>query len=273
MAPLPPWLNVQPTDFLRATEAGTQAGIAQAGQANQAAEASARLGMEAQIARMQADVRKAVLQQQAQRQQQQIDINRAYKEAEVGLAQDRLERAQALDQAKAAEQAKKFAAQQKFSQLLQSGMSPEKALFQVPELSTPSAVASIGRNAATREYGDITTKVLPGGATAVFRPGSPGLHVLPMKKSVDDRIFEIQMAEYAKKKTEAEASGDDEGAAALQKSMDKLRAQYQNRTSGTGTGTGGSKVERARQLHKEHPDWNKQTIIDAVNKEFGTAPQ
>jgi hypothetical protein len=78
------------------------------------------------------------------------------------------------------------------------------------------------------------------------------------------------MAALAKKKAE---SADPDATAEIDKQIDELRKDYTARTSGTGTSGGGSKVERARQLHQEHPDWDKQTIINAVNKEFGTAPQ
>jgi hypothetical protein len=184
-----------------------------------------------------------------------------------------LDQQTAVAHAAAQEKAKKFAAQQKFSQLIQSGMSPEKALFQVPELSTPSAVASLGRNASTRDYGDIETMSGPSGSSILYRKGSPGMHVIPAKKSIDDRVFDIQMAALAKEKADQSAYNP-EGAQKIEQQMQDLRAQYESKTSGTGTSkSGGSKVERARQLHQQHPDWDKQTIIEAVNKEFGVAPQ
>src|SRR6516164_1427352 len=101
MAELPPWLNVGPENYLRAAVAGGEAGLRARAEANQAAEEQARLTNEQAMAKMQADVRKQVLQQQMLRQQQMIEMNKAYKEAQVGLAQDRLQRQQVLDQEKA----------------------------------------------------------------------------------------------------------------------------------------------------------------------------
>lgn len=274
MPDLPPWLNVQPSQFLEATERGTQAGLQNQAQQNQAAEAQARLTHEDQMAKMEAEMRKQVLQQNFLRQNAQLENIKAYREAQVGLAQGRLQEQQVVNQAKAQHAARMFAAQQKYSQLLQSGVSPQKALYQVPELSTPSAVAAMGRSAGTRDYGAIQTQNLPGGQTIAYRAGSPGLHVIPPKQSINDRVFAIEMKALADRKAKFGAD-DPESSAEVDKQMLELRQKYEaGQTMGTGTSQGGgSKTERARQLRKENPNWTKQAIIDAVNKEFGVAPQ
>lgn len=194
--PIPSWLNVGPADFLRAREAGTQAGLEQQRIAQQGQQFQQQLDHQKMIAQMQADARKQITQQNAQMRQAQIEFQKQYHDAQVGLAQDRIQEMQAVQQAKSQEAAQQFAARQKFAALLKQGVPQEQALYQVPELATPSNVAAITRTGTNKDYGDIETEEVQPGIMAAFRRGSPGFHVLPgastkmsnEQKVIDDNL-------------------------------------------------------------------------------------
>lgn len=78
--PLPPWLNVNPSDFLRAMQAGTAAGEAAARTAQAQWEAEQRLKLEEQR-----------IEAARQQNKAQLDALTAYRTGELGLGQQRLE--------------------------------------------------------------------------------------------------------------------------------------------------------------------------------------
>ncbi len=104
--------------------------------------------------------------------------------------------------------ARQYADQVKFTQLVQGGMDPAQAMLQVPGIATQTSAIiraqqegqltdyqkaeienqkqniELRKQALTqrltgKEYGDIQTVDLGDGVRAAFRPGSPGLHILP----------------------------------------------------------------------------------------------
>lgn len=263
--PLPPWLNVQPADFLRATEAGTHVQLQRQQMANQAAQATARLNHEQMIAQMEAESRKQITQQNALMRQAQIEFQKQYHDSQVGLARQRMEEMQAINQAKAQDAARKFAAQQKYTNLLRSGVSPDQALYQVPELATPSAVAAINRG-GQKEYGPIETQEVAPGVTAAFRKGSPSIHFMPEAKmnarqKVIDQDLKKQYDKLSSQLTGYDPKTDD----TIKMQMQQIEQQrLQNAYAGGGTSTGTASPFKEGQKIRNKKDGKIYVIKDGV---------
>ncbi len=121
MAQIPPWLNVQPSDFVHAASQGAQAGLEAARTRQQGQEASDRIGLESQrlalqadaqsqqadesearlsqaerIANMEMQARKDIAERNAMRTSQQMAIQQAYHQAQFGLGQQRIDQQKAF---------------------------------------------------------------------------------------------------------------------------------------------------------------------------------
>lgn len=167
MPTIPPWINVQPSDFAAAGERGLSAGVQAASVANSAraerdraalesrrineqhAAEQASLAQAAQQFQEQAKMKKMELEldrQQQERnfliQQQRTQIADAYHTAVVGLQTQKLKNA-----SEAA--AIKYAAQQKLSALIQSGVPFDQAIIQVPELMGAGVETLLTKTATT----------------------------------------------------------------------------------------------------------------------------
>ncbi len=146
--PLPEWLK--PANTISALSHGAAAGEADArialeaqSQANNAAIAGQRIQSEMARTKMETDARQQVNQQQALKEAQQINVEGAYRDAQLGLQKARLENQTQADQETAAIAAQKLVDQKRFTDLVNSGVAPEKAIYQVPRLITPGVMANV----------------------------------------------------------------------------------------------------------------------------------
>lgn len=159
-ATLPPWLNVQPTDFLQASEAGAGAGLNLAKTKIQSQQFQQEMGFRVQ-SHMQ-DM--AMKQQQFQQDEQdrQARVNQAQEQHQLSAANLQMEtqRAQVEKQTsqmkmmvEATDAARKFQAQQKyqaiFGQLTQSGVDPSTASMQAILAAGPSDLGESGASTAS----------------------------------------------------------------------------------------------------------------------------
>lgn len=146
---LPPWLNITPSQFLAATEAGTNAG-------QRIAEAAQRAWEEDQRMRMtqaQQAIENAAQRLAAERLEQYRRGELANAQARIGIEQQGLGlRSRAADTAEG-----RLAEMERHNQAL------EDAKTKAEE---------------GKQYGDIEQLDLGGGARAVYRKGSPGLHIV-----------------------------------------------------------------------------------------------
>lgn len=121
---IPPWLVPRGEDPAAAFVSAFHAG------ATVAAE-RARLQQESQMAGIKLQVQQQEQERETLRQQQNLEMAKAAKEAELGLKRNALEQAQEKINIAAQSAATKFAAQQKYTQLVQSGMDPSEAAMKV----------------------------------------------------------------------------------------------------------------------------------------------
>ena len=169
---LPPWLNISPSDYLRAVEAGTQAGLS-IRQANQRAwEAAQRLSLEAEA---QQERYAALAEESAQRRMAQEGLDR-YRQGELANAQARIGVQGAGEQSLADYR-------QAEAQRALSGLDEIKR----HNLETEAAAqAAAQARAQGKDYGAPTFVDVPGvpGAKVAYRPGSPGSHmILPQRQT------------------------------------------------------------------------------------------
>ena len=155
---LPPWLQINPRDYLAAVEAGTRAGLSIRQASEQAWENAQRMQME---------------QQAQQERQQQLGVENQQNR----LAQEQLDRYRQQQAATAAQRATIADANEKAMQNFRQAETTETARHNLVSEATASA------NAKGKEYGDIESLDLGDGYKAVFRKGSPGFHLVPPSKS------------------------------------------------------------------------------------------
>lgn len=109
-----------------------------------------RLSQERAHAEMEAQSHAAVENRLALENQARLQTVKAYHDAELGIRQQRLEQAAAINQQKVREEALKMADQHGFANDLASGMPIEQALFRHPRLSSPSAALAAHRQSLDR---------------------------------------------------------------------------------------------------------------------------
>lgn len=210
-APLAPWVTVNPRDFVQAGAEGAQAGLAAARiqqqsqqegaqndlasrrlalqadqEARQASQAEAQLSQQAQLAQMEMQARQQIAEKAALRSSQQIAIQNAYKQAMLGIDQSRIDQTKAVADQKMKEAALMFADEQGFANEVGRGTPVAEAFAKYPRTKA-SLVTSLGGQ-AEKDYGDIETTELPGGATAAFRRKSPGFKMITEKPSKESAI-------------------------------------------------------------------------------------
>lgn len=131
---IPPWL--QPPDIAGSYIQGLHIGAS-------IGEEEARLQAENVRTQMEYQARAETQKQEALRQQARLQTETAYRTATLGLRQQALQDAAAVNVAKTRDAALKLADQQGFATDLKSGMSMQDALYRHPRISTPaSAVAA-----------------------------------------------------------------------------------------------------------------------------------
>jgi hypothetical protein len=161
-----------------------------------------RLAAEEHRTQMEAQARQENLQRETQMQQARLATETAYHTAELGLQKSRLEETarataartqqagavlaqrKAEADAKAQDAAARMADQQGFATDLAGGMPVDKALFRHPRLTTPAAaVAASKAMGGSKDYGPVTKEEIAPGVLAVYRAGSPGVHIVnPRRK-------------------------------------------------------------------------------------------
>jgi hypothetical protein len=282
MAEIPPWLNVGPTNFLQATAEGSNTGLRAGEIANQAREFNARQEMARQQMAMEqtnavrrqqiADVQQAqnfqlsnaemqmrrdIATQNNQRMQAQQQMLNAYRQAQVGLGQDRLKEQQELHEAKARDAALAYRDEQGFSDAIASGASPEQALFHFPR-TRASIFSALTRTGTEQGREDLVKWKLQ--ATAAYQN---------LKKAEDD-ISSFNEKSY----------GEEEVPQALQDRLAEARSRVQELASEPALQPPAAatpavqkpqnmieqKIAKANELRKSHPDWSKDKVIEEVNK-------
>lgn len=144
---IPPWITTSYDPigaFQRSLQIGAQIGEAQTRIAEQQRQANMEHAAKQQA--MQANILKA---------QQEMEMEKAYRQQQLSMEQERLKQADAHNAIQAA------AAIRRMDEIERHNRATEERLT------------------TGKDYGDIITEQLPGGSTAAYRPGSPGLHILP----------------------------------------------------------------------------------------------
>jgi hypothetical protein len=163
---IPPWLNVQPSDFVRAGSAGAEAGLGAAkvaleakAQSDQAALQAARLSQAERIANMEMQARREIAEQNRLREDQQLAIQSAYHTAQIGVAKDRIAEQQALAEAKGRAAANQMARNAGFAEYIKAH--PEDMIGGYAQFGPESNVVNALR---------MTQPTPPGQATIVTHP-------------------------------------------------------------------------------------------------------
>jgi hypothetical protein len=209
-------------------------------------EESARLSQAERLAVMEAAARKEIAQQNQLREQQQLAIEQAYHTAQIGLAKGRLDEQKMLADAKGREAALRLQRESQFGAAIAGGMSVMDAYKQFPV--PPSVV-----NAFVRAQ-----KENPSGP--VIREGKyPLIEYDPTTRGA--RTIYTPPERAATTKTKTAAPDPLLGTALNFKGSNPSNASQPSYTPK-------DKLVRAHALSIAHPDWTKQQIIDAVNKEM-----
>lgn len=176
---LPPWLNVQPSDYLHAAAAGAQLGHAIADSTLRAWEEQARMRMAAQEAQANREQRaqqqaidNAMTRLAADRLEQYRQSEIANRQAELGLQQQGLglrEKGLGVQEAREAE------AERRGDEIARHNQAMEEARLKSAEQQG-------------KLYGEPVYSDIPGmpGVKAAYRPGSPGIHIITPSRSVGD---------------------------------------------------------------------------------------
>lgn len=210
--PIPPWAAMRaPPNPAEAYIQNLRLGV-EIGQQNQRiAQEQKRLQQNRELAEMQIASREKEQEQRALREEQKLEMERARNEAEQGLKQQQLDEAKKLTDAKVQQAALQFQATQRVQAAVAGGEDPAKAMFReaaglrlpagdlraVMQANQPPFQPSLvdvgggeqamqvspGRYVRVprqieKKYGPVKTEPLPDGGTAVYREGSPGVHVL-----------------------------------------------------------------------------------------------
>lgn len=216
---------------------------------------AARLSQDERIAQMEAATRKQIAQQNQLRENQRMEIEQAYRQAQLGIAKGRLEEQDMIAKSKAKDAADKLLREQNFAAAVAGGMNPMDAYRQYP----------------------VSASIL----NAVARSTKPAKKQQPRTFNVKGKLVQIdpntgEAKEIYKSEDEgpsilgAAAEGDQQQQPGFfTRVMDRLMGTPKpNAAPASTAGSVKGKVERARALSAAHPDWTKEQIIDAVNKEM-----
>jgi len=292
---IPPW--VRPADTLGALSAGASAGSAAGHLEQNNRFESARLGMEAQRMQQGAELAQAQLQQSAQqhemefaarqklaeqnqlREQQRLNIENAYKNAALGIAQGRLEETQKVAADKSRTAAMQFQREQAFAQDVASGVPVMEAYRRNPV--SPSLLGATERTQLKEgakakpvlregkfpliEYnpktGETRQVYTPPKGEGLSKADTEDLKDLRherdlLTKSMGDRL----MNQIAPAPPQERKANEDR--------LNAINQQIESIKRGGSKTASKDKITRAHALGIAHPDWTKEQIIDAVNKEM-----
>lgn len=170
---LPPWLDIRPAQAAQAMAEGARVGAEIAGLNQRAAIEAAQLAQRAQeesdkvaLQQQELQMKHELAQQQATRLAQEHEMLNAYRQAQLGLGQARLQSSAQAAQAKREAAAVGMANIYKFADVLKSGGSPMDAWMAAPNTpaSSASAMARAFQESQPLDIKDIVTE---GGVRAV----------------------------------------------------------------------------------------------------------
>lgn len=149
--PIPPWLQVTPAQFGEASRAATALALRAAQLQQDAQNANMNAALRSREIDMQSSVHAQQLQQDAMRAQQEIEMQKAYHTAQIGLKQQELNM-------EAEATSRRYAANQRYQQLIQSGVDPSTAMLEVgPDLGiSMTGAAQLARESQPWEPSIVT---------------------------------------------------------------------------------------------------------------------
>lgn len=298
---IPSW--VRGPDVLGSLSAGASAGASAGRMEQENRFESIRLGLEAKRLQQSAALEQAQLNQAAdqhamefqarqklqeqnqERLKQQLNIQNAYKTAELGIAQGRLEETKALAEQKARTAALTFQREQGFATDVASGVPVMEAYRRNPV--SPAMLNAVERTQlksdqsakpVIREGKYPIVRIGPDGkAEVVYTPETPtGLSASDkedlkdlrherdaLQKKYDDPVRErfapTPPAEYQRYTNRIDE---------ISKRIEEIKRNSKATNKTESDTSSKDKVVRAHALGIAHPDWTKEQIIDAVNKEM-----
>lgn len=253
---IPSWIH-GPGNLAQDYLSGLQAG-------SQIAHQRAALQQQSQISAMNAQVQQQQLQMAAERQRQQIEMQRAYHDQITNLRQQQLAEQQQKIGMATQMAAQKFAAQQAYQSRVQKGEDPARVLLELG----PSMGASAGdmgaalkstKEAEQKQYGDITSTDIGGGYKAVYRTGSPGVHLVPPPKNQGISLSALASAAKALPELQMTAKREGPGSTAARMLREIEKAM------GTGGGAGIT--------HRYNPKTKKIEAVEAPAQSQPQAPE
>lgn len=256
---IPSWIR-PPGNLAQDWLSGMQAG---AGIARQRAE----LQQQAQIANLHADVQAQQMQMQAERQRQMLQMQKAYHDQITQIRQDQLaQQQQKIDLANQTA-ARKMMATMEYQKRVSGGEDPSAVMLELGPVMGASggdmaAAMRAQREGEGKEYGDINTEDLGGGYRAVYRTGSPGLHVLAPPKSHEASLS--AMATLAKAIPDLEMAAKTGGPNSI---AAKVLGQIMPMIGGGSTNAAASGV-----THKYNPQTKKIEPIQPSSPDQAQAP-
>lgn len=263
--PVPPWLRgvgAGEIGQLYSSGVHTGAGIAEAQQrmSQQLALQEQQLAQEKEVAQMRLDAQQKVQEQENARKVQEMAMTKAYHDQTIDLRKSQVQEAQQKLQAQAQLAATQFAARQRAAQRIAGGEDAAKVWLeegpQAGGIGATMGAAALRSTQSGKEYGGITTESLPGGATAVYRKGSPGLHVIPPEKSHE--ITATALASLAKTIPSLQTAAKLGGTNSLsQKVLDKIMPIIQNASQSATAGQSGG----ATRTVKRNPKTGKFELV------------
>jgi hypothetical protein len=178
---VPTWLQVNPSDFVRAGSAGAEAGLGAARVAQEAAalkqraaQEAARLSHAEHLQSMELQARQEIAEQNRLREDQQMALQNAYRTSQIGLGKARIAQAEAIADQKAREAAMQFADEQGLAGYLKEN--PNDIIGGVSKFSRsrPSVVSTLTHAQKVQAENERIKK----GAYIKEHPEIPGLKTL-----------------------------------------------------------------------------------------------
>lgn len=271
--PLPSWLQVRGdpgAEYTSAFHAGAQIQLEKQ-----------RLQQEAAQNAETSAIRQQQLQQDAIYDRQKAATEDAYKTASLGLRKAELDATQQKINMTAADAARRFSAQQKAKQLIQSGVDPVQAWLQAgPAALGGGATERLAVEASRRVQPSFTPTVQDVEGHKVIMLGPERGQLLkegnkPIK--VGKKLVQVNEDGTVKELYSGETSGDSILGAAGETDTQPQPPGLLNRIKNVFSPsepqpskkyTAKDKAVRAHALAIAHPDWTKEQVIDAVNKEM-----
>ena len=150
--PIPPWLNVSPSDFGQAAARGAEISLGRQRLQQEGAIANMRAAQAAQ----EMAARREQEQQNAQREEQQLAYQHEYQQAEIGLKQQQQEQQEQAFQMEVKSAAAKSQAQMEAQQRIQAGEDPAKVWMELGPMigMTGAGMATLAKKPP--ELGQVT---------------------------------------------------------------------------------------------------------------------